>query len=99
MLSLHSRYDRHVVEQAAMAGALTPKSDETEAAAHVAEVARRLDAIAEETERGWSGEIRDEGYIFKRTLRGVTQAVILDSALLHSSARQIYERFSPPPLR
>ncbi|MFM8646506.1 MAG: DNA topoisomerase (ATP-hydrolyzing) subunit B [Methylocystis sp.] len=93
MLSLHSRYDRHVVEQAAMAGALTPKSDETEAAAHVAEVARRLDAIAEETERGWSGEIRDEGYIFKRTLRGVTQAVILDSALLHSSeARKLHER-------
>lgn len=93
MLSLHSRYDRHVVEQAAMAGALAPKSDDAEAALKVLEVTGRLDAIAEETERGWSGEIKDEGYIFKRTLRGVTQAVILDSSMLHSSeARKLHER-------
>ena len=93
MLSLHSRYDRHVVEQAAMAGALAPKSDDAEAALKVLEVTRRLDAIAEETERGWSGEIKDDGYIFKRTLRGVTQAVILDSSMLHSSeARKLHER-------
>lgn len=93
MLSLHSRYDRNVVEQAAMAGALAPKSDDAEAALKVLEVTGRLDAIAEETERGWSGEIKDEGYIFKRTLRGVTQAVILDSSMLHSSeARKLHER-------
>ncbi len=97
MMSLHSRYDRAVVEQAAMAGDLTPQTDEEVANGFAAEVARRLDAISEETERGWSGEIRDGGqsleYLFKRTLRGVTQAVTLDAAMLNSSeARKLHER-------
>jgi DNA gyrase subunit B len=97
MLSLHSRYDRAVVEQAAMAGDLTPLTDEAEAKRFADEIARRLDAIAEETERGWSGEVRDGGqsleYVFKRTLRGVTHAVTLDASLLNSSeARKLHER-------
>ncbi|QGM98457.1 DNA topoisomerase (ATP-hydrolyzing) subunit B [Methylocystis parvus] len=93
MASLHSRYDRHVVEQAAMAGALKPHGENGEAETLATEVARRLDAIAEETERGWAGEPRDGGYVFKRTLRGVTQAVVLDQAMLNSSeARKLQER-------
>ncbi len=93
MGNLHSRYDRSVVEQAAMAGALAPQTDDDEAARLAALVAQRLDAIAEETERGWTGEARDGGYIFRRTLRGVTQAVMLDAAMLNSSeARKLHER-------
>jgi DNA gyrase subunit B len=93
MGNLHSRYDRSVVEQAAMAGALAPQTDEGEAARLAALVAQRLDAIAEETERGWMGEVRDGGYVFRRTLRGVTQAVVLDAAMLNSSeARKLHER-------
>ncbi|RTL90741.1 MAG: DNA topoisomerase (ATP-hydrolyzing) subunit B [Hyphomicrobiales bacterium] len=93
MGNLHSRYDRSVVEQAAMAGALAPQTDEGEAARLAALVAQRLDAIAEETERGWTGEVRDGGYVFRRTLRGVTQAVVLDAAMLNSSeARKLHER-------
>jgi len=97
MLSLHSRYDRAVVEQAAMAGDLTPQTDEAAAKRFATEVAHRLDAISEETERGWSGEVRDGGqsleYVFKRTLRGVTHAVTLDASLLNSSeARKLHER-------
>ncbi|CCJ09108.1 DNA topoisomerase (ATP-hydrolyzing) subunit B [Methylocystis sp. SC2] len=97
MLSLHSRYDRAVVEQAAMAGDLTPLTDEAEAKRYADDIARRLDAISEETERGWSGEVRDGGqsleYVFKRTLRGVTHAVTLDASLLNSSeARKLHER-------
>jgi DNA gyrase subunit B len=97
MLSLHSRYDRAVVEQAAMAGDLTPQTDEAEAKHYADDISRRLDAISEETERGWSGEVRDGGqsleYVFKRTLRGVTHAVTLDASLLNSSeARKLHER-------
>ena len=94
MGSLHSRYDRQVVEQAAMAGALGPYGEDIAKAASLAEAtARRLDAIAEETERGWRGEPRDGGYVFTRTLRGVTQAVVLDAAMLNSSeARKLHER-------
>jgi len=97
MLSLHSRYDRTVVEQAAMAGDLTPQTDEGAAKRYANEIARRLDAISEETERGWSGEVRDGGqsleYVLKRTLRGVTHAVTLDASLLNSSeARKLHDR-------
>jgi len=97
MLSLHSRYDRAVIEQAAMAGDLTPLTDAAEAKRYADDISRRLDAISEETERGWTGEVREAGqsleYVFKRTLRGVTHAVTLDASLLNSSeARKLHER-------
>ncbi len=94
VLSLHSRYDPSVVEQAALAGALQPPPEDAEEAQRRAdEVARRLDVIAEETERGWSGSVREGGYVFRRTLRGVEHVSILDAALLASSeARKLSER-------
>src|SRR5690606_32389430 len=54
---LHTRYSRTVVEQAAIAGALNPElfSDLGQANAMAEAVAVRLDAIAEDTERGWHG--------------------------------------------
>ena len=94
VLSLHSRYDQSVVEQAALAGALQPLPEDAEDAQRRAdEVARRLDVIAEETEGGWRGATRDGGYIFRRTLRGVEHIAMLDAALLASSeARKLSER-------
>ncbi len=89
---LHSRYDRSVVEQAAIAGALTPIEDETAAQQLADIVAKRLDAIAEDIEQGWQGSIRHGGYLFTRTLRGVTQAVALDATLLASAdVRKLHE--------
>jgi DNA gyrase subunit B len=94
LLSLHSRYDNRVVEQAAIAGALQPLPADPEEAQKLAdEVARRLDAVAEETERGWRGAPRENGYIFRRTLRGVEHVAMLDASLLASSeARKLTER-------
>jgi DNA gyrase subunit B len=85
---LHSRYDRSVVEQAAIAGALSPellsKVEQGEAAA--AYIAGRLDILAEETERGWTGSFDESrGLIFERTVRGVTEVQIIDQALLNSA--------------
>ncbi len=85
---LHSRYDRAVVEQAAIAGALNPEllsNDERgrEAAAYIA---RRLDILSDETERGWSGSFSDQtGLTFERKVRGVSEVQPIDSALLHSA--------------
>jgi DNA gyrase subunit B len=93
--SMHSRYDRAVVEQAAIAGALHPlvKETEAEAQAKADEVARRLDAISEDIERGWTGAVKDGGYVFVRTLRGVKQVAALDAGLLASAeARKLDER-------
>ncbi len=91
--SLHSRYNRDVVEQAAIAGALNPVTVLGDDAARVAgDVARRLDAISEETERGWSGTVADGGFVFSREVRGVRQAATLDAGLLASAeARRLSE--------
>ncbi|HEV3247165.1 MAG TPA: DNA topoisomerase (ATP-hydrolyzing) subunit B [Beijerinckiaceae bacterium] len=94
LAALHSRYYRAAVEQAAIAGALDPELPlgDGRGAAVAAEVARRLDAIAEDIERGWTGRVERGAFIFERTLRGVKQAAMLDAALLGSSeARRLHE--------
>jgi DNA gyrase subunit B len=93
--SLHSRYSRFVIEQAAIAGALRPQlADDPQAGTAAAEyVAKRLDILSEETERGWVGRVEDGGYVFTRMVRGVTQAETLDSALLESQeAKRLDDR-------
>ncbi len=92
LTGLHSRYDRGIVEQAAIAGALKPIDDDDHAEQHVATLAERLDARSDETERGWSGRIENGGYVLTREVRGVTQAAILDAGLLASAeARRLSE--------
>jgi DNA gyrase subunit B len=91
---LHSRYNRQVVEQAAIAGVLTPDIfDDRQKAVEAAKyIARRLDALSEETERGWQGEFKDEVFRFERTVRGVKEVATLDHALLGSAdARKLDE--------
>lgn len=93
--SLHTRYNRKAVEQAATAGALRPDvvDDPDRGPAAAAYIAQRLDAISEELERGWTGEVRDGGYVFSRTVRGVTQTATLDQALIASQeAKKLDER-------
>jgi DNA gyrase subunit B len=95
MEDLHSRYARFVVEQAAISGIFDVKllqSSENASAAALA-TAARLDAIADETERGWTGRIGNEGYVFRREVRGVTEVHTLDRALIGSlEARRLNER-------
>ena len=92
---LHSRYGRFVVEQAAIGGAFDQKLLlSAEAATAVAEtVAKRLDTLAEETEGGWTGRFGNDGYMFKREVRGVAEVQMLDRALVGSlEARRLHER-------
>src|SRR3984957_621070 len=93
--NLHSRYNRKVVEQAAIAGVLNPKitSDVATANAAADYIARRLDALADEAERGWAGRFAEgEGFFFERTVRGVKDVAIIDDALLGSAdARKLDE--------
>jgi DNA gyrase subunit B len=92
---LHSRYARFVVEQAAIGGAFDAEVLLSAAAANekAQEIARRLDAIAEETEKGWNGRFGNEGFNFRREVRGVSESHTLDRALLQSlEARRLNER-------
>ncbi|RFC69327.1 MULTISPECIES: DNA topoisomerase (ATP-hydrolyzing) subunit B [Mesorhizobium] len=99
---LHSRYNPAVVEQAAIAGALTPEllSDLGTASEKANEIARRLDAIAEETERGWEGRTSTSnegpgGFVFERTVRGVKEYAHLDMGLINSADARGLHRFAP----
>jgi DNA gyrase subunit B len=95
---LHSRYNRQVVEQAAIAGVLHSNifGDPGNAVEAAKYIARRLDALSDEIERGWQGEFREgEGFRFERTVRGVTDVAVLDQALLGSAdARKLDEHAS-----
>jgi DNA gyrase subunit B len=93
----HSRYTRFVVEQAAIGGLFDPTlmSSAGQANAKAASVAKRLDQLSDETERGWTGTLGNEGYIFRRLVRGVTEAHTLDRALIGSlEARRLNERLA-----
>ncbi|GAJ95690.1 DNA topoisomerase (ATP-hydrolyzing) subunit B [Agrobacterium sp. SHOUNA12C] len=93
--NLHSRYNRAVVEQAAIAGALNAElvSDPARAEGLVNDVARRLDIIAEETERGWTGAVTSEGGLrFERMVRGVKEVVVLDMALIGSQDARLIDQ-------
>ncbi|MBY0532514.1 MAG: DNA topoisomerase (ATP-hydrolyzing) subunit B [Xanthobacteraceae bacterium] len=83
---LHPRYDRRVVEQIAIAGALSTEvlADSKSASQAAAYVAKRLDSLSEETERGWEGTSDESGFKFTRTLRGVKEVVNVDQAFLNS---------------
>ena len=92
---LHSRYNRQVVEQAAILGVLSSDifGDPKKAKAAAPYIAKRLNALSEETERGWEGQFSEEaGFTFTRTLRGVKTVAIIDHALLGSAdARKLDE--------
>ncbi len=94
---LHSRYNRKVIEQAAIAGVLTPNvtGDATRAAEAAAYIARRLDLKSEETERGWQGRFDADGFHFERSVRGVKEVAIIDQALLGSADARKLDEYAP----
>jgi DNA gyrase subunit B len=95
---LHSRYNRKVVEQAAIMSVLNRDifGDPQKAVAAVPYIAKRLDALSEETERGWQGQFTEgAGFAFERTVRGVKEVVALDHALLGSADARKLDEFAP----
>ncbi|MGH6769723.1 MAG: DNA gyrase subunit B, partial [Xanthobacteraceae bacterium] len=94
---LHSRYNRQVVEQATILGVLNSNifRDPQKATAAAPYIARRLDALAEETERGWQGQFTEgAGFQFERTVRGVKEVAIIDQALLGSADARKLDGFA-----
>jgi DNA gyrase subunit B len=97
LAGLHSRYNRKVIEQAAIAGVLRPEviRDPQVAEQAAAYIARRLDALEDETERGWQGRYDEDGFHFERTVRGVKDAAVIDQALLGSADARRLDEFAP----
>jgi len=80
-----THYPSHITEQAAIAGALVQGRVDSDAQGVAEAVARRLDMIAEEYERGWSGRpTQDAGIRLTRQVRGVEESRTLDGPMLRS---------------
>jgi DNA gyrase subunit B len=97
LAGLHSRYNRKVIEQAAIAGVLNPgvTGDAKKGGAAANYIAKRLDALEEETERGWKGAFDENGFHFERTVRGVKEVAVIDQALLGSADARKLDEFAP----
>jgi DNA gyrase subunit B len=92
-----THYPRFLLEQAAIAGALNPEilGDTAKAAEAAAYIARRLDQLSDETERGWHGEPTEDGGLkFWREVRGVREAVAIDGALIGSADARKLDRMA-----
>jgi len=97
LAGLHSRYNRQVIEQAAILGVLNAGifGDSEKASAAAPYIARRLDGLSDETERGWVGTFLDgEGFRFERTVRGVRDVAMIDHALLGSADARKLDEFA-----
>ncbi|RFP86526.1 DNA topoisomerase (ATP-hydrolyzing) subunit B [Rhodobacteraceae bacterium 63075] len=80
-----THYPRHILEQAAIAGAFVPGAVDANLQGVADKVAERLDLIALEYERGWQGRItQDHGIRLARILRGVEEVRTLDGTMLRS---------------
>ena len=100
--ALTRRVAQHIVEQAAIAGALNPPvltdpEFSTDAAAYIA---GRLDELSPEIERGWQGEVHDTpggpAFRFSRTLRGVTESHMIDQVLITTPEARRLDTFAAP---
>jgi len=86
--NLNLRYNRNIVEQAAIVGGLDSDaiSDPVKVTETAQRIANRLDRISDELEQGWTGVLTDaEELEFSRTVRGVAERHLIDKALLASA--------------
>ena len=86
-----THYPRHILEQAAIAGAFEQGVLDNDIQGTANRVAERLDLIALEYERGWQGrQTQDKGIRMNRTVRGVEEVRTLDgNALRSGEARRL----------
>ncbi len=85
---------RDAVEQAAILGALDPSllADGEKAQAVAEFIAKRLNVLSPETERGWTGMRGPDGLVFERRLRGEIDRATIDQVTINSiEARRLVE--------
>jgi DNA gyrase subunit B len=91
-----THYPRHILEQSAIAGAFDGTKLEADLQGVADTVAKRLDLIALEYERGWQGRpTQDKGIRLWRVLRGVEEVRILDGGVLRSGEARRLGQLTP----
>ncbi|HBD89265.1 MAG TPA: DNA gyrase subunit B, partial [Gemmobacter sp.] len=90
-----THYPRGILEQAALSGAFDAGRADGDLQLVANTVAQRLDAVALEYEKGWSGRItQDHGIRLSRILRGVEELRTLDGAVLRSGEARKLSQFA-----
>ncbi len=78
-----TQYVRPILEQAAIAGGFLPGVADADLQGTATRIAERLDMVALEYERGWSGRpTQDRGIRLSRIVRGVEEQRTLDGPIL-----------------
>ena len=92
-----THYPRHILEQAAIAGAFVEGQADADLQGLAERVAARLDLIAPEYERGWQGRpTQDRGIRLSRVVRGVEEVRTLDGQALRSGEARKLGRMTAP---
>jgi len=85
-----THFSRYILEHAAIAGAFVPGAVDNDAQGIATAVAERLDLVAAEYEKGWTGRpTQDGGLRFSRMLRGVEEMRSLDG---HSAPARLIRK-------
>ena len=69
-----------VIEQAAIAGLLNSEHLSNKDAAEY--LAKRMDSVSTEYEKGWTGSVNDHGILVSRVLRGVKEETIINNDII-----------------
>jgi len=88
LIDLSKHVPLKMVEQAAILGALNVQvlTDPKHAGEVGGYLAKRMNALENELERGWVGSVEEDGGLrLTRTLRGVTNTHLIDSGLIKSA--------------
>ena len=96
--SIARRYKQELVEQAAILGVLNPQilADPQAAEVTARYLARRLDGLAPEEERGWQGETTEDGGLqLSRELRGMREVHAIDGPLIRSAEARRLDELAP----
>ena len=81
-----------VMEQAAIAGILNSEYIFNKDAAEY--LAKRMDSVSKDFERGWIGEINETGIIISRVLRGVKEEAEISSDIINRPEAKILDKIA-----
>ena len=92
-----TRYSRRILEQAAIANVLRGPGQGASLQEHADRLARRMDMVSLEYERGWIGRpTQTAGIRISRVVRGVDESHTLDGACLRSTEARLLADLAEP---
>ncbi|AHA27511.1 DNA topoisomerase (ATP-hydrolyzing) subunit B [Candidatus Liberibacter americanus] len=92
--NFYPNFDRIFIEQAVIAGVFNSDDNQQIDENTAFKLANRLNVIAAENEKNWSGTIDSENIIVKRIVRGVQERLVLNISSIHAFSFRYKRIFS-----